>query len=445
MRCLPSWCGLLLASLCSMALANGASDGPLHAATFVHAGWAQTEGGNGGRILRVTTLANDGPGSLREALAARGKRTIVFEVGGVIDLAGSQLRIGEPQVTVAGQTAPAPGVTLIRGELMVATKDVILQHLTVRPGAYGRPKRSGKDHDGLSTADGAARVIVDHCTFSWATDENLSVGGSRFKGATPDDWRAGTSHAITYSHNLIFEGLADSVHEKGEHSKGTLIHDNATQILLLGNVYASNRERNALFKGGAWGAMVNNLIYNPGQRAVHYNLVAHEWGDKPWQVGRLTLVGNAYRAGPDTLENLPLFALGGAGDVQLFEADNLAQDRQGRPLPITGRYTSGPAQIIAAREPYLPPGLRWAAPQQLEQRLPLLVGARPWARDPIDFKQLSDIAEDRGRIIDDETQSSGLPRVGAPTRRAFVEAEWNLADMSPKAGWASLFPGGKLP
>lgn len=433
---------LLLALLLGAAQAD---DSPLHAATYTHAGWAQTQGGNGGRIVRVTTLAADGPGSLRAALDAKGARTIVFEVGGVIDLAGGQLRLREPNVTVAGQTAPAPGITLIRGEILVATQDVILQHLYVRPGAYGRPKRSGQDHDGLSTADGAARVIVDHCSFSWATDENISVGGSRFKGSTPDEWRQNTSHAITYSHNLIFEGLADSVHEKGEHSKGTLVHDNATQILLLGNVYASNRERNALFKGGAWGAMVNNLIVNPGQRAAHYNLVAHEWGDKPWQLGKLTLVGNAYRAGPDTLENLPLFTLGGAGDVQLFETDNIAQDRQGRPLPLTGRYTSGPAQIVPVREPYLPAGLRWMAPQQLEQRLPLLVGARPWARDPIDFKQLSDIVEDRGRIVDDETQSSGLPKVAAPTRRAFVEAEWNLADMSPKAGWASLFPGGKLP
>lgn len=428
-----------------MLAAARADDGPLHAATYTHAGWAQTQGGQGGRILRVTTLAADGPGSLRAALDAQGPRTIVFEVGGVIDLGGESLRIREPRVTVAGQTAPDPGITLIRGEVLVATQDVILQHLALRPGAYGRAKRSGRDHDGLSTVDGATRVIVDHCSFSWATDENLSVGGARFRGATPDEWRANTSRAITYSHNLIVEGLADSVHAKGEHSKGTLVHDNATQILLLGNVYASNRERNALFKGGAWGAMVNNLIVNPGARAVHYNLVAHEWVGQPWQVGRLTLVGNAYRAGPDTVDNLPLFTLGGAGDVQLFEADNLAQDRQGRPLPITGRYTSSNAQIVPVREPYLPAGLRWAAPQQLEQRLPLLVGARPWARHPIDFKQLSDIAEDRGRIVDDETQSSGLPPVGAPTRRAFVEAEWNLADMSPKAGWASLFPGGKLP
>ncbi len=431
---------LAFAAVSGLGQAQAQDTAPLHPATYVHAGWAKTAGGQGGRIIRVTTLAAEGPGSLAAALEARGPRIVVFEVGGVIDLGGKSLKLREGQVTIAGQTAPDPGITLVKGELEVFAQDVIVQHLSIRPGAYGRPKRSGNDHDGFSTGDGAARIIVDHCSFSWATDENLSVGGRRFEGATPDDWRAHTSHAITYSHNLIYEGLNEAVHVKGEHSKGSLIHDNATQILLLGNVYASNRERNALFKGGAWGAMVNNLIYNPGWRAVHYNLIAHEWVGRPYQTGRITLAGNVYRAGPNTERQLPLFTLGGVGDVQLFEQDNLAQDRQGQPLPMTGRYTAGPAQIIPAREAYLPAGLTWLAPRELERLLPLYVGSRPWARDPLDFKQLSDIAEDRGTLIDDETQNNpgGLPK-RQPTQRAFVEADWNLADMSPTAGWPSLF------
>lgn len=434
--------------LCALALAvtaglcqaqSNPSTAPLHPATYVHAGWAQTTGGQGGKILRVTTLAADGPGSLKAALDTPGPRIVVFEVGGVIDMGGKSWKLREGQVTLAGQTAPDPGITLVKGELELLTQDVILQHISIRPGAYGRPKRSGGDHDGLTTSNGAARIIVDHCTFSWATDENLSASGRRFEGKTPDDWRASTTHAITFSHNLIYEGLGESVHVKGEHSKGSLIHDNVTQILLLGNVYASNRERNALFKGGAWGAMVNNLIYNPGARAVHYNLIAHEWVGQPYQVGKVTLLGNVYRAGPGTAERLPLFTLGGVGDVQLYEQDNLAWDRQGLPLPITGRYATS-AQIVPVREPYLPPGLSSVPPRELEKLLPLYVGSRPWARDPLDFKQLSDIAEDRGMFIDDETQNNvdGLPRRKA-TQRAFVEADWNLADMSPKAGWQSLF------
>lgn len=402
----------------------------LDGATFMHPGWAVgTLGGRGGRILRVSTLAASGPGSLRAALEARGPRLIVFEVGGVIDLAGASWTLRDPFVTLAGQTAPPPGITLIRGELNVATHDVIVQHLRFRPGAWGRAARSGGDQDGLSTQAGAHHVIVDHCSFSWATDENLSVGGPRFDG------RHG--HAITFSHNLVYEGLSHSVHPKGEHSKGTLVHDNAQGILLLGNVYASNRERNALFKGGVQAAMVNNLVYNPGGKAVHYNLVGHEWEGQPPRTGRIALVGNVLRHGPDTPPGTPLFALGGQGDVELHLHDNLAFAALGAPAPLTGRYTTGGARLLPAPEPALPPRLQALPAAQLEDRLPALVGARPWDRDAADLKLLSDLAEDRGRLIDRESDSSGYPR-HAPSARRFDPAAWDLRDMSPRGGWFSL-------
>ncbi len=421
----------------------------LNRATFDEPGWAVgTLGGRGGRIVKVTTLKDGGPGSLRAALEDSGPRLVVFEVGGVIDLKGRKLDIRHPFVTLAGQTAPAPGITLIKGEVNIRTHDVIVQHLSFRPGAYGRAKRSGGDHDGISTGAGARQVIVDHCSFSWATDENLSIGGPRFDGADPAAWRRATSHDITYSHNLIYEGLGDSVHPKGEHSKGTLVHDNATGVLLLGNVYASNRERNALFKGGVHAAMVNNMIYNPGARAVHDNLVAHEWQGRAHQTGQLALVGNVLRHGPDTPPGTPLFSLGGHGDVELHLADNLAVDAQGREVPLTGRYTAGTARMLPAglaspdapaeRPAYLPPRLQPLPARLLEDRILLSAGARPWDRDPIDFKLLSDVAEGRGQIIDSETQSSGYPRA-APTARRFVPEDWHLHDMSPKAGWASLW------
>jgi len=424
-----------------------AAPAPLHRASYQHAGWAVgTLGGRGGRIIKVTTLNQSGPGSLRAALESEGPRIVVFEVGGVIDLQGNALEIRHPFVTLAGQTAPEPGITLIKGELNIRSHDVMIQHLSVRPGAYGRAKRSGADHDGISTHAGAHQVIVAHCSFSWATDENLSVGGPRFEGADPVAWRRATSHEITYSNNLIYEGLAESVHPKGEHSKGSLVHDNATGVLLLGNIYASNRERNALFKGGVYAAMVNNLIYNPGAKAVHYNLVAHEWLNRPYQTGKLALVGNALRHGPDTPPGTPLFSLGGHGDIELHLADNIAMDMNGNSVAQTGRYTSGSARMLPAggaeRPAYLPPRLTALPASQLEDHILLTAGARPWNRDPIDFKLLSDVAEGRGRIIDSETESSGYPRYPA-TMRAFDPAAWQLQDMSPKAGWDSLFSKSK--
>ncbi|ESQ81130.1 polysaccharide lyase family 1 protein [Asticcacaulis sp. YBE204] len=412
------------------------SDG-LNRATYDTQGWASTQGGAGGQILRVTNLNATGPGSFRAAVETDGPRIIVFEVGGVIDLGKTHIAIKKPFLTIAGQTAPNPGITFIRGAFSVSTHDVIIQHIAVRPGEAGAAKKSGWEADGLSTY-AAYNVIIDHCSFSWATDENLSTSGPRFNGATPDDWRQSTSRNITLSHNLIYEGLKNSTHTKGEHSKGTLVHDNASGILIYGNLYASNYERNAFIKGGAQAAMVNNLIFNPGIHATHYNLVAREWEGQTVQTGLLTLIGNAYRAGPDTVKGTALFKLGGIGDVSLYLRNNLALDTQGQPLPMTGRYTTSDAKIVEAATPYLPEGLRIRPAAEIEQAVPLSAGMRPWARDPIDARLLSELAQKRGMIIDSESQSGGYPAY-APTRRAFVPDDWNLADMSPKAGWDSLF------
>lgn len=402
-------------------------------------GWSPTKGGQGGALLRVTTLAPSGPGSLKAAIETPGPRTVVFEVGGVIDMAGESLAIREPFLTIAGQTAPSPGITILRAETTVHTHDVILQHLRFRPGEFGRPKKSGGDQDGLSTVGGARDVIVDHCSFSWGTDENLSASGPRFTGNTPEEWRAGTSHRITFAHNLIYEGLSQSVHEKGEHSKGSLIHDNTSQVLLYGNVYVSNRERNALFKGGAHGAMVNNLIFNPGRVAVHYNLWPQEWADKPWQVGRLSLIGNRLRHGPSTEPGTALFTLRGAGPLRLTLLGNMAEDTQGQALPLLADHSKGLAALELVDEPDVPAGLLIRPAAHLFAELPVAVGARPWDRDELDAHVLGAMQAGQGRIIDSEIENPvGPPRVVEPVRQAFLPESWNLDDMSPKAGWASL-------
>ncbi|MBL8277025.1 MAG: hypothetical protein JNL93_10020 [Pelomonas sp.] len=402
-------------------------------------GWTSTQGGRGGRILKVTTLAASGPGSLKAALEASGPRIVVFEVGGVIDMGGRPLKISEPFVTVAGQTAPDPGITVIKAETTISTHDVVIQHLSFRPGEFGRPKKGGDDQDGISTVGGAHDVIVDHCSFSWATDENLSASGPRFEGKTVEQWREATSHRITYSHNLLYEGLSNSVHVKGEHSKGSLIHDNTTGVLIHANVYVSNRQRNALFKGGAHGAMVNNYVFNPGDRAVHYNLLANEWEGQPHQTGKLTLVGNALRHGPSTVAGTPFFMLLGQGDLELYMADNIAHDVQGGAAPLLGRSATATARLVVATEPYLPrnlPPLRAAG--TLARDLPAFVGARPWARDLLDARLLADMARGVGRIIDSEVENAlGYPRHAA-TQRAFQADAWNLDDMTPKAGWPAL-------
>lgn len=428
------WLALVLMTGCwaTHTHAARASDAPAALPAFPGAlGWAaHTPGGRGGQILRVTTLAPAGPGSFLAAVETKGPRIVVFEVGGVIDLNLRTITLREPYLTIAGQTAPSPGITLIRGGLDVGTHDVVIQHIRVRPGEAGAAKMSGWETDALSTVGGAYDVIVDHCSFTWATDENLSASGPRFKGKTPDEWRENTSHRITFSNNLIAEGLANATHTKGEHSKGSLIHDNVTDILIVGNLYAHNMERSPLFKGGARGVVANNLIYDPGPRAAHYNLIAEEWGDEPRQTGQMALIGNVLRAGPSTPADLAFFMLGGSGDLELYAADNLAVDRLGRPLPALGRYTTSAAAAKPVRRPErMPEGWTPIRAADVQDAVIRNVGARPWDRDHTDSRILADTIEGRGKIIDSEREVGGYP-VQKATYQAFEAAAWDLRFMT---------------
>ncbi len=402
-------------------------------------GWAETNGGRGGAVVRVTNLNADGPGSLKAAVQRKGPRVVVFEVGGTIDLGRSTLTIDEPYLTIAGQTAPSPGITIIRAGVDIKTHDVIVRHIRVHTGVDAQPPRSGWEADAISTV-GARNVIVDHCSLIWAVDENLSASGARFTGNTVAEWRQGTSHNITFSYNILGEGLAYASHPKGEHSKGSLIHDNATGILIYRNLYAHNYERNPLLKGGVHAAVVNNFIYNPGAMAIHYNLMALEWGKQPYQLGELSAVGNVLRAGPSTGDDITFLSIGGAGDLRYHGRDNLAVGRLHGTIPMFGRYTTSKARIIESDRPFVwPRSLDVLPADEVETHVLANAGARPWDRDAHDIRITFDVAEGRGEIIDDEKEVGGFSKV-TPTRAAFRPADWNLDTMEPKSG---RYPGQK--
>lgn len=423
---LALWSSAILAGCCSIVTAA------LPGEAFPGAqGWAAcTPGGRGGRILRVTTLDRDGPGSFAEAVRAAGPRTIVFEVGGVIDLDRRTVKIAEPYVTIAGQTAPSPGITFIRGGLSIQTHDVIVRHIRVRPGEAGAARKSGWEVDGIAT-NAAYDVIVDHCSCTWATDENLSASGPRFEGETAEQWRQGTSRRITFSHNIIAEGLSNSTHGKGQHSKGTLIHDNASEIAVIGNLYAHNRDRNPFFKGGARGLVVNNYIYDPGTKAIHYTLVASEWGDRPCATGQMVIVGNVLQHGSSTRDDVALLQCSGAGPCRVFLQDNRAFGREGRAVPLFRADADLPERdrCLVESRPFWPTGLAALPGEAVVEHVLENAGARPWDRDEIDRRIVAEVRADGGRIIDSEQEVGGYPVV-RPVHAAFDPQEWDLETMT---------------
>ena len=399
-----------------------------------------TKGGTGGRIIRVTTLAKDGPGSLAEAIAAKGPRIVVFEVGGVINMQRTVLTVSEPFLTIAGQTAPSPGITIIRGGMDVKGHDVIISNLRIMVGADNQPHFSGWEPDAFGTVS-AHNVLVEHNSFLWALDENMSASGPRFKGKDLAEWRANTSHDVVFRENLAAEGLAFASHSKGEHSKGSLIHDNTTNISFYRNVWAHNMERSPLVKGGSQVLMVNNLIFDPGHRAIHYNLMNLEWIGRTYVTGEITAVGNVMRGGFSTDPGLPFLTLGGDGDLAYYGKDNIAVDRWGNPAPQYGHYGVTRAKLIEAPKPLADiSGYKVLPPEELETSVLQTVGARPWDRDAEDIRVLYYVAEGRGEIINDEKAVNDYP-TRKEAHAAFVEADWNLDSMTPKSGH---YPGQKV-
>ncbi len=391
-------------------------------------GWAAyTPGGRGGQIIRVTNLNASGPGSFAAAVAAQGPRIVVFEVGGVIDLQQHSISIQEPFLTIAGQTAPSPGITFIRGGIGIRTHDVIIQHIRVRAGEAGAEKQSGWEVDAI--AANASDIIVDHCSCTWATDENISASGPRFAGESVEQWRSNTAHRVTLSNCIIAEGLSHSTHAKGEHSKGSLIHDNTTEIAIIGNLYASNKQRNPLFKGGARGVVVNNFIANPGSMAIYYGLVPGEWEGHDYVTGQMALVGNVMEHGSDTRTQLPLFSLTGAGPVEVFARDNIAVNRNGKAVEIIDPRKT--LCKIVDSPPLWPETLKVIPAAEVKESVLENAGARPWDRDEIDARIVREARAGTGKIMDSEQDVGGYPTL-KETHSRFNPEEWKLETMERK-------------
>lgn len=356
-----------------------------------------TPAGQGGRIIRVTNVNSEGPGSFHEAISAKEPRIIIFEVGGVIDLKKKTIIISEPFLTVAGQTAPSPGITIIRGGMIIATHDVLMQHIRVRPGDAGEARQSGWEPDGIATY-AANNIIIDHCSVSWAVDENLSASGPRYNG--PEN----TSRNITFSNCIIAEGLNNSSHQKGAHSKGSLIHDCCSNIAIIGNLYAHNVTRNPYFKALTSGVVVNNVIYNPGRRAVQVDWPSKEWEGQTIQPqnARISIVGNVMIHGVDTQKGLALVCP--KGDVYL--EDNVAKDQNGAPVELV----SGSVNILKEK-PVWPRDLEPLSANEVVDYVIKHVGARPKDRDEVDRRIIREFQQRKGRVIDSQEDVGGYPKV----------------------------------
>ncbi len=347
-------------------------------------------------VVKVTNLDASGEGSLRWALGRPGARIVVFEVGGVIDLDGDTLTVSRPNVFVAGQTAPSPGITILRGGLHVNADNVILQHLRVRPG----DELSGPI-DAIGN-DGGSNVVIDHCTATWGTDETISTN-------SPD------APDVTISNNLIAECLVDSIHPKGDHSMGTLVMNNSDNVTIAGNLWAHNVGRHPRLKGGTSSAVVNNVMYNFDRGTNLGGGVSDET--------TASIVGNYYRAGTITDESDPVIGAtftDADGPVRAYIAYNETDPS----MPVVDQ--GAPIEALSER-PVWPDGLTTRRGSDAYESVLAGVGARPADRTDHDRRIVADVRDRSGSPIDSQDDVGGYPEL-APTTRELSVPDENLAE-----------------
>ncbi len=373
--------------------AAGTHGGPALAFPGAEGAGRHSLGGRRGAVLRVTTLADSGPGSLRAAVETSGPRTVVFDIGGTIRLA-SPLTVRRGRITIAGQTAPGGGITLRDHPLVVAADDVVIRYVRSRLG-----NESGVEADAISITRGR-RIILDHVSASWSVDETLSVG-NRY-----DPPERGI-YDVTVQWSLIAESLNASGHAKGDHGYGSLIRGgHGARMTFHHNLWASHRARMprpgnynppSVDPEGPRFEFRSNVFYNWGSGHAGYNADTES-------LSAYTFIGNAYLTGPDSTgavafeESNPLARAWFEGNAmnEVVPADPWSLVKDGdRP---SYRLSARPDWAEAATQ----------TPDQAQAAVLAAVGASKM-RDAVDLRVIAGVADRSGRIIDRAADVGGWP------------------------------------
>jgi|GEM_PF-3412552 len=420
--CLPI---VMLAWLCGNAAGNGVW---IPAFPGAEGFGARTLGGRGGRVIEVTNLNDSGPGSFRAAVEASGPRTVVFRVGGTIELQSTVL-FTNPFITIAGQTAPGEGIAFKNvvgfdrytdpsASFDIRTHDVIIRYVRIRPGP-GLPGTTGSEVDCVQIYDGSYNIILDHCSMSWAVDENFS------------SW--GDPHDFTLQWCLIYEGLRNSVHSEGPHSMGALFgSEGCERVSFHHNLLAHNVDRSPRLKTSGVVDCVNNVVYNYGEYA---GVFSADYDNMP-----VNYVGNYVKKGPDSSGRHEVIMWeSGNNACSVYVQGNLGPHRQSHAAPESDVVDpEDRIHLTPTSHPVMP--VNTSSAERAFSEVTATVGANLPVHDSADRRVLSDVLNGTGRLVDHPNQVGGWPVLAPGTPPADSDHDGMPDDWETQHGFDPANP-----
>jgi pectate lyase len=354
-------------------------------------------GGRGGSVIKVTNLNDDGPGSLRAAIRAKGPRTVLFDVAGTIDLE-RKIIIKEGFLTIAGQSAPGDGITLRNSGLVIRASEVVIRYIRSRPGSD-----SGIETDAISVGEGE-NIIIDHCSTSWATDETLTVSP-----LLTSELR--TIDKVTVQWSMITESLNDSIHSKGEHGYGSLVRGNSgSRYSFHHNLWAHHKARMprpgnyvdaTTDPEGPLFDFRNNVFYNWGGAASGYNADTES-------ISRYNFVNNFYQRGPDSKKGLA-FDESNSRAGSHFSGNLMNRTLPENPWSLV-RFKDG--RKSGSDEPFPAAPVQTRSAEQAYEDVLRSAGASK-VRDGVDQRVIDHVESGGGRIIDSPEEVGGWPELAS--------------------------------
>ena len=343
-------------------------------------------------IMRVTQLGPSGDGSLRACMEASGARTCLFEVSGTI-VVDTDIEVRDPYLTVAGETAPPPGVAIQGGGIHIAASHVWLSHLRVRVGDdFPGPAVNSRDAIRISNSSAAPDgVVIDHCSLAFSSDETASI------------WN--DAGDVTFADTIFGPPLHDSVHidegatEPAPHGYGPIFGEFSGRVSVQRSLFLHQYSRNPLSRIEQL-SLLNNLIYDWGTEAT--TLSAGRGTTKD------AIIGNQYLRGPNSLTRAPIIVQNLNEGSLVFFDDN----RVDGALDDALYDNRGQAEAIASSDPTDDVGIAAAASATLLDEVLPAVGARPDYRDALDARAIEDVRARAGAIINC-VEPDGSPRCEA--------------------------------